>query len=75
MNKYLGILAVILASLLWGTTGTATTFAPALSPLFIGSFAMGIGGFLQCGLASVNIVHDRALLPLSLLVQHPFYRR
>ena len=62
MNKYLGILAVILASLLWGTTGTAATFAPALSPLFIGSFAMGIGGFLQCGLASVNIVHDRALL-------------
>ena len=62
MNKYLGILAVILASLLWGTTGTVATFAPALSPLFIGSFAMGIGGFLQCGLASVNIVHDRALL-------------
>ena len=62
MNKYLGILAVILASLLWGTTGTAATFAPALSPLFIGSFAMSIGGFLQCGLASVNIVHDRALL-------------
>ena len=62
MNKYLGILAVILASLLWGTTGTAATFAPALSPLFIGSFAMGIGGILQCGLATVKIVHDRALL-------------
>ncbi len=64
MNKYLGILAVILASLLWGTTGTAATFAPALSPLFIGSFAMGIGGILQCGLATVKIVHDRALLAL-----------
>ena len=62
MNKYLGILAVILASLLWGTTGTAATFVPALSPLFIGSFAMGIGGILQCGLATVKIVHDRALL-------------
>ena len=62
MNKYLGILAVILASLLWGTTGTAATFAPALSPLFIGSFAMGMGGILQCGLATVKIVHDRALL-------------
>ena len=62
MNKYLGILAVILASLLWGTTGTAATFAPALFPLFIGSFAMGIGGILQCGLATVKIVHDRALL-------------
>lgn len=62
MNKYLGILAVILASLLWGTTGTVATFAPALSPLFIGSFAMGMGGILQCGLATVKIVHDRALL-------------
>ena len=59
MNKYLGILAVILASLLWGT---AATFALALSPLFIGSFAMGMGGILQCGLATVKIVHDRALL-------------
>nr|WP_222102522.1 hypothetical protein [Gilliamella apicola] len=34
MNKYLGIFAVILASLLWGTTGTAATFAPTLSPLW-----------------------------------------
>lgn len=55
MNQYLGIFAVILASLLWGTTGTAATFAPSLSPLFIGSFAMGIGGILQCGFAIPNI--------------------
>ena len=55
MNKYLGIFAVILASLLWGTTGTAATFAPSLSPLFIGAFAMGIGGILQCGFAIPNI--------------------
>ena len=55
MNQYLGIFAVILASLLWGTTGTAATFAPSLSPLFIGAFAMGIGGILQCGFAIPNI--------------------
>ena len=55
MNQYLGIFAVILASLLWGTTGTAATFAPSLSPLFIGAFAMGIGGILQCGIAIPNI--------------------
>ena len=55
MNRYLGIFAVILASLLWGTTGTAATFAPTLSPLFIGAFAMGIGGILQCGFAIPNI--------------------
>ena len=55
MNRYLGIFAVILVSLLWGTTGTAATFAPTLSPLFIGAFAMGIGGILQCGFAIPNI--------------------
>jgi Predicted permease, DMT superfamily len=62
MNRYLGIFAVILASLLWGTTGTAATFAPTLSPLFIGSFAMGIGGILQCGLAIYNIKQNHSLL-------------
>ena len=62
MNQYLGIFAVILASLLWGTTGTAATFAPTLSPLFIGSFAMGIGGILQCGFAIYNIKQNHSLL-------------
>lgn len=42
-----GILAVLLAALLWGTTGTAATFAPAVSALAIGAAAMGIGGLLQ----------------------------
>lgn len=62
MNKVLGILAVILASVLWGTTGTAATFAPSLSPLLIGSLAMGIGGILQCTLAISKIIKDRHLL-------------
>jgi Predicted permease, DMT superfamily len=64
MSKYFGILAVILASLLWGTTGTAATFAPSLSPLFIGAFAMGIGGILQCGLAIPSIIQAKSLLRL-----------
>lgn len=64
MSKYFGILAVILASLLWGTTGTAATFAPSLSPLFIGAFAMGIGGILQCGLAIPSIIQAQSLLRL-----------
>ncbi|WP_202112877.1 MULTISPECIES: hypothetical protein [unclassified Gilliamella] len=46
MNNTLGILAVILASILWGTTGTVASFAPSLSPLLIGSLAMGVGGIL-----------------------------
>ncbi|MWN32063.1 MULTISPECIES: DMT family transporter [unclassified Gilliamella] len=62
MNKVLGILAVILASILWGTTGTAATFAPSLSPLLIGSLAMGIGGILQCILAISKIIKERHLL-------------
>ncbi|WPU09814.1 DMT family transporter [Pseudarthrobacter oxydans] len=33
--------------MLWGTTGTAATFAPSVSPLAVGAVAMGIGGLLQ----------------------------
>lgn len=42
-----GALFVVAASILWGTTGTAATFAPAVSPLAIGAAAMGVGGLLQ----------------------------
>lgn len=42
-----GALCVVAASVLWGTTGTAATFAPSVSPLAIGAAAMGIGGLLQ----------------------------
>ncbi|GAA4481197.1 EamA family transporter [Enteractinococcus fodinae] len=46
-----GILAVLIASLLWGTTGTAATFAPEVGPLAIGAAALGIGGLLQALIA------------------------
>lgn len=36
-----GSLCVLVASVLWGTTGTAATFAPAVGPLAIGAAAMG----------------------------------
>jgi drug/metabolite transporter, DME family len=42
-----GAVFVLAASVLWGTTGTAATFAPAVSPLAIGAVAMGVGGLLQ----------------------------
>ncbi|MFF0895996.1 DMT family transporter [Streptomyces sp. NPDC003278] len=42
-----GALCVLAASVLWGTTGTAATFAPEAGPLAIGAVAMGIGGLLQ----------------------------
>jgi DME family drug/metabolite transporter len=43
----LGPVALILASLLWGTTGTVASFMPAdVSPLAIGAATMTIGGVL-----------------------------
>ncbi|MGK3647481.1 DMT family transporter [Pseudarthrobacter enclensis] len=42
-----GALFVAAASILWGTTGTAATFAAGVGPLAIGAVAMGIGGLLQ----------------------------
>lgn len=63
MNKTLpvfsgyGFIAVLLAAFLWGTTGTAATFAPELSPLAIGAAAMGGGGLLQALLARRNILN------------------
>lgn len=50
-----GFIAVLLAAFLWGTTGTAATFAPNLSPLAIGAAAMGGGGLLQALLARKSI--------------------
>ena len=41
-----GSAAIIFACLLWGTTGTAASFTPNVSPLASGAFAMGLGGIL-----------------------------
>lgn len=47
-----GALFVLAASVLWGTTGTAATFAPDVSPMAIGAVAMGFGGLLQAAIAA-----------------------
>lgn len=57
-----GVLAILVTSVLWGTTGTAATFAPEASPLAIGAAAMGIGGLLQSAIAVRAIRRSRALL-------------
>ncbi|MFD7774631.1 DMT family transporter [Streptomyces sp. NPDC059753] len=46
---------MLAASLLWGTTGTAATFAPDVGPLAIGAVAMGLGGLLQALIAAPQI--------------------
>ncbi|MGV9672930.1 DMT family transporter [Gordonia sp. NPDC003504] len=51
----MGTLLVLLAATLWGTTGTAATFASGVSPLAIGAVAMGVGGLLQACVAAGRI--------------------
>ncbi|MFC5929875.1 EamA/RhaT family transporter [Cryobacterium melibiosiphilum] len=46
-----GIAAITVTSILWGTTGTAATFAPGVGPLAIGAAALGVGGLLQAAIA------------------------
>lgn len=46
-----GVAAVATTGVLWGTTGTAATFAPDAGPLAIGSAALGVGGILQALIA------------------------
>ncbi|MEZ8057680.1 DMT family transporter [Vibrio splendidus] len=60
-----GTLAILFASILWGTTGTTASFAPDLSPLAIGAFSMGVGGLMQAGLA-----YRKILLALDKLLQN-----
>ncbi|MDD2465674.1 MAG: EamA family transporter [Desulfobulbus sp.] len=58
MKRLTGIAGVSLAAALWGTTGTAATFAPDLSPLAIGAMAMGGGGLLQGLIATGEILRQ-----------------
>lgn len=57
-----GALFVLAASVLWGTTGTAATFAPDVSPLAIGAVAMGFGGLLQAAIAARPMMAFRTSL-------------
>jgi drug/metabolite transporter, DME family len=57
-----GVTAVLLAALLWGTTGTAAAMAPGVGALAIGAAAMGIGGLLQAGVAARLLHAHRAEL-------------
>ncbi|MDN4473007.1 EamA family transporter [Demequina zhanjiangensis] len=60
--RLLAVGALVLTSILWGTTGTAATFAPDAGPLAIGAAALGIGGLLQAAIAVPALRRDRARL-------------
>ncbi|WP_319536900.1 EamA family transporter [uncultured Vibrio sp.] len=53
-----GAFSILFASVLWGTTGTAASFADQVSPLAIGAFAMGVGGVIQALLSLRSIVNS-----------------
>lgn len=57
-----GSAAIIFACLLWGTTGTAASFTPDVSPLATGAFAMGVGGLLLVLCSLKNLRKDNAKL-------------
>ena len=57
-----GITAILIAAILWGTTGTAATFAPEVSAVAIGAVAMGGGGLLQAVLSTRRIYRHAGLL-------------
>lgn len=61
-DRALGLGAITVTSVLWGTTGTAATFAPSAGPLAIGAVALGVGGLLQAVVAINPLRRARATL-------------
>ena len=57
-----GSMFILLASILWGTTGAAATLVPELSPLAVGAFSMGVGGVIQALLANKALKNNASLL-------------
>ena len=56
------MIAIIITSTIWGTTGTAATFAPEVSAAAIGAAAMGLGGLAQAAIALRGIIASRKTL-------------
>lgn len=57
-----GSVCVLVAALLWGTTGTAAALAPGVGSLAVGAVAMGVGGLLQAVAALPVMRAHRAAL-------------
>ena len=66
-----GTVALVAASVLWGTTGTAASFLPDdVSPLAIGASTMALGGillFVVSARTAVAALRDRAARPWLLI--------
>ena len=57
-----GLAAIVATAVLWGTTGTAATFAPDVPALAIGAAALGVGGLLQGLIALPALLRDAPAL-------------
>lgn len=64
-DHLLGVAGVLVASVLWGTTGVSATFAPEVGAAAIGAAAMGVGGLLQAAIATRAIARSAAMLRLQ----------
>ncbi|MGI2037030.1 DMT family transporter [Shewanella frigidimarina] len=53
-----GVLSILFAATLWGTTGVVATLAPDISSLAIGAFSIGVGGILQTCLSLKQLRRD-----------------
>ncbi|MEP2653365.1 MAG: EamA family transporter [Paraglaciecola sp.] len=61
-NATFAVICIVTACALWATTGTAANFAPAINPLAIGAFSMGVAGLLLLATASRTIIKERIQL-------------
>jgi DME family drug/metabolite transporter len=62
LESFKGAFSIVLASFLWGTTGTAASYSPDISPLAIGAFSMGMGGVLLVITARKKLSVDYKLM-------------
>ena len=61
-DNFKGVIAIVIASFLWGTTGTVASYSPDVSSLAIGAFSMGIGGVLLVVTAQKKLFIDYKLM-------------
>lgn len=61
-DYFWGVAAIFIASTIWGTTGTAATFAPDVGAAAIGAAAMGLGGLAQAAIAWRGLIAARRAL-------------
>lgn len=61
-TRVVGVGAIVVTALLWGTTGTAATFAPGVGPIAIGAVSLGLGGILQAVIAVPALRRERVAL-------------